>query len=389
MQKAVESALTNNPEIKKAESKTASAKARQAAAFALSQPELSLSYEYIPTGKAVNQYGERTIEIKQELEFPVKYFQRSDLSAIESRISLCEYNASRLDIICRVRLAYLEALAKTELLKLAENNLSVADTFYKKAETRYKLGEASNIEKMTAKVQYVYALNSVESQQSILKFAFDELTALVYGSVRLTNYILSDTLGYTPVRLPDDSLAATAQRLNPQLMIDRLKYEAASSRKKMAWSSLLPDFSISYARQSQAGNNSYYGASAGVKLPLWFAFDQKNKIEEAAADEKTGDAELRSSLNTVILRVNSAYTELRNAQKQVMLFIKEIIPQSNEILRNAGQSYSAGEISYLEFLQAKQISFDARSGYINALLAYNQACVKLDYAVGGNILKTN
>jgi len=64
------------------------------------------------------------------------------------------------------------------------------------------------------------------------------------------------------------------------------------------------------------------------------------------------------------------------------LYATELLPQSKEVFRVADASYQAGEISYLEYLQARQTLTSAHLGYVDALLQYNTAFARLEYAVG-------
>ena len=74
---AINIAIKNNPEITKSIHKIKDAKAKHTYGISLPQPNISLSYEYTPDGMGLNNYGERTFEINQSLEFPTRYFTRS------------------------------------------------------------------------------------------------------------------------------------------------------------------------------------------------------------------------------------------------------------------------------------------------------------------------
>jgi len=84
----------------------------------------------------------------------------------------------------------------------------------------------------------------------------------------------------------------------------------------------------------------------------------------------------------VTVAVRTAYYEKLNSERQLRLYQTGILPESDEILRAAKASYNAGEITYLEFLQAKQTVLQARSSYIDVFLAYNIARARLEQIVG-------
>jgi outer membrane protein TolC len=55
------------------------------------------------------------------------------------------------------------------------------------------------------------------------------------------------------------------------------------------------------------------------------------------------------------------------------------------VYRTALASYQAGDISYIEFLQARQILISSRNEYIEELARYCISLSKLEYAVGASI----
>jgi outer membrane protein TolC len=153
----------------------------------------------------------------------------------------------------------------------------------------------------------------------------------------------------------------------------------------LAWSSILPGLKFSYLKQFRDGNNDLYGVSFGITVPLWFMLDQKGKIEETSALESASASEVQQMRNHLYLKVKNLFTEYKNSEKQVKLYKDEILPQSMEVYQTALKSYSAGEITYLEFLQAKQILISARSNYTNILLNFNLAIASLEEAIGENL----
>ena len=89
--------------------------------------------------------------------------------------------------------------------------------------------------------------------------------------------------------------------------------------------------------------------------------------------------------NALYLRLKNAFIELNNSERQVQLYQTDILPQAEEIFRIGAKSYDAGEINYIEYLQAKQMVISSRSNYINALLTYNLSIITLEDAIGKRI----
>lgn len=383
LNEAIETGLKYNPEIKSSLEKINAASGRFWSGISLPQPEISSRYEWIPINKNLRYFNERTFEVVQPFDFPTNYFLRGSKFSKDIEITRSEYKLTELLLIVRIKSAYFSALTRQEQLLIAKENLSIAEDFNKKAEIRYNVGEGTNLERLTAKVQYTEALNNVEVQKNRLKSAFAELNfALGYGKDETREYNLTDSLVFTQHDFSLEKLFDEALNINPLLKRNELFVSSSSISRSLAWSSLLPNFNVSYFRQTQEGSSGYYGASLGISVPLWFLFDQRGRIEEATANVKSAEADYSSSKNLIYLRIKNAFIEFTNAEKQVRLYQTEILPQAEEVFRTASTSYDAGEITYIEFLQAKQTLINSRNNYLSVLLNYNQAIVLLEEAVG-------
>lgn len=205
-----------------------------------------------------------------------------------------------------------------------------------------------------AKVQYTEAHNNLEVVKNELTTAFAELNyALGFGKQSYdSKFGLTDSLVFVEHRISLEQIYKSLEETNPQIKIAELNYGIASVEKNLAWSSLLPNINLAYFKQTLDGNSGFYGASFGISVPLWFMFDQRGKIQEAVANQSISESELQLTKNEIALKLKSVFTDYENNLKQVKLYVNDILPQAEEIYRTAVKSYEAGEITYIEFLQA-------------------------------------
>ncbi len=348
-------------------------------------PTVDVGYDYIPKGAGVRLYGERAIGVSQSIDFPTTiYFRGRQLS---SRVSTAEaeHASTANAITLEVKLAYYTVLARQKKLELTEENLGIAEDFARKAEIRYAVGEATNLERLTAAVQRTQARSTVGTARNDLAIAFGELQqALGRGKEdHVKTILLTDSLVYTPFTENVDRLMEKAAG-NPHLRAASFRVSDASIGRTLAWSSLLPTFNATYSRQTVGGNSDLYGVSLGVSVPVWFFLDQRGQIQEAAANESIAEHDLRSLRNSISMTVRNAYLEMENYERQITVHRTDILPQAEEVYRTARASYDAGEISYIEFLQARQLLTSSRSEYIDELARYCSSVAKLEYAVGYN-----
>ena len=388
LNEAVEIGSKNNPEIKSAIEKISASKGRFWSGISLPQPEVGVSYEYAPVNGSLSNYSEKTFAVSQSFEFPSNYFLKGNKFSKEEEIAVYKLNLTERSVINQVKTSYYKVLAKQYQVKSAEENLVISEDFFKKAEIRQSVGEGTNLERLTAKVQYTEARNNLEVAKNELTTAFAELNySLGYGKQNYnTKFELTDSLIYVDHNLSYEQINNSLEERNPQIKIAELNNGIASLEKGLAWSSILPNINLAYFRQTRDGNTGFYGASFGISVPLWFMFDQRGKIQEAIANQSISESELQLTKNEIALKVKNAFTDHENNLKQVKLYESDILPQAEEIYRTAVKSYDAGEITYIEFLQAKQTLINAKNNYINVLYNYNRSIFTLEEIVGKSFI---
>ncbi len=389
LNEAIEIGLNNNPGIKSERENISAAKGRFWSGISLPAPEVGVSYEYTPVNKSLRNFSERTFEVSQSFEFPSNYFLRGSRFSKEEEIAFYGLKQTEVVITAQIKSAYYNVLSKKELLGIADENLKIAEDFSKKAEIRYNVGEGTNLERLTAKVQFTEASNNLEVAKNELRTANSELNfVLGYGKRTDEIFTLADSLTFTPTeKLTFEELYNLSLSVNQQIKISELNVSTSSIDKSLAWSSLLPNFNLAYFRQTRDGDNGFYGASFGISVPLWFLFENRGQIQEATANVNIAESELQLVKNEVYLRLRSAFNDYENDLRQVNLYISDILPQAEEVYRSASASYDAGEITYIEFLQARQTLIGAYSNYTNVLFNYYRSIFTLEETVGQNLLK--
>jgi len=377
-------AKENNLTLKKGLNKISSAEGKYLSGVSPQMPELSLSYDFVPTGTGLGNYEERSLELNQSIEFPLKTVYKGEQLSSAVDIVKAENEVASLNILTEIRKAYIVLLEKQALIKIAEENLAVAEEFKSKSAIRFNVGEATNLEKLTADVQYAQAVNNLDVLKNQYKIA---LTDLLYSAGIKTGYenynpVLTDSLTYVPFTGRIESVIQKTISTNPSLYLYELKKSDSHIGRKLAVSSYLPDFTVGYKSQSINGVNDYYGINLGISVPLWFLFDQKGKVREADAEIKISENEYDETRLSIISSAKKSFINLKNSEKQITLYRNTLIPESEEIFRVASAGYRVGDITYLEFLQAKQTMITAKEGYISSLKEYNLNLTELEKSIG-------
>ena len=384
MKDAIEIGIKNNPDIQKSKYDIEAVKGRNLKDLSPAPLSLSLSNEFIPNGWGISNFDERTIEISQSFDFPTVYFSKNSRANAEINAVNSAYELVTNNIRTFVKRAYYSALEKQKLLKISNENFDIANEFLKKAEIRYKVGEGSNLELLTAKAQLSEAKSLIASAKYEYHEALNDLNYLLgYNSdIDFVNINFRDSLSYNKLSLSLEELTSKSIQTNPYLKKASYELESSEISKQIAWMNIIPSFNVAYMFQTRTGVSNYYGVRLGISAPLWFMFDQKGTIQEANANYQMSYYELQCIKNTIIQKINSSFIDYINDEKQFTLYQNELVPQAEEIFKTADLSYQAGEVTYLEFLQAKFTTINSKTNLIKMLYEYKIAIVNLEESTG-------
>ena len=376
--------IKNSPDLRAAEAGVDAARGRFWSGVSLPSPEINIAHEYIPKGLGLGSYTERTIGVSQSFEFPTNYFLRG--SALASNRDALRAGGVQVmrTAIRKIRNSYFAAWGTQRKLQYALDNLSLSDSILVKVEVRARVGEAPPLEVLTARVQQSEARNDLMAARNDLAVAYAELNNAM-GLSRMefdTSVVLTDSLVASPRPTNIDSLSVLVEETNPQLLAARARMESANTSRTLAWSTLLPSFTVSYFNQMRDGVKDYYGASLGISVPLWFMMSTRGQVEESQAGIALAEAEFSGIRNTLLVELRNTVSNLQNNANSVRLYESDLIPQAEEVYRTANRGYASGDLSYLEYLQARVTLLATRRNYITTLLNYVHSVSLLDELTG-------
>jgi outer membrane protein TolC len=376
--------LQRSPEVRIAEEEVIAARGRFWAGVSLPSPELSVQHEYIPVGMGLGRYSERTVAISQSFEFPTNYFLKGSILAQDEDIAMAFAQQASRRKDGAIKAAYFAAWGARKRLQYAHDNVVLSDSIMAKVELRFRVGEASPIERLTARVQQSEAKNEFTAARNGLLTAYAGLNgAMGFSTLQYdTSIVLTDSILVSHRELAVDSLISLVEKRNPALQAARSRVERASASRTLAWSTVLPSFSVSYFRQAKDGVGDYYGASVGVSIPLWFMFDTRGKVQESQAGVSIAEAESEGLRTKVLVDLRNAVRDVQNSANSVRLYQEDLIPQAEEVSRTAARGYTSGDLSYLEYLQARVTLIAVQRDFLSALLAHQASVTFLDEIVG-------
>lgn len=261
---------------------------------------------------------------------------------------------------------YMQQLAQSDSLRYTRGE--IPKTVW--IETRLAAGLAHN-DKLSAEAEY---------QNSIVELGY-------YMGILETSHINAaiEKLEELPAAIPslDNSIEQSlANRADIDIATSNV--DIARAEKKLNSARRRIDLELNIGAEYNDADPSFTKLKVGAAIPLRFS----NLNRGARIMEQTRIEQAEQELIDTRLRVQSevmqAHTNCRIAERQAATFTQGMMRETAELLSSKRQAYSAGEISFIEFIETERSDNMMTEEYINAL--YNRAAsiVELMRSIGIN-----
>ena len=372
LQDAVTMAIEKNPHLKSATLEVEKQRVLRKSTFDIPKTKFTLLH-----GQYNGIYNDDNIGVEQDFSFPTVYI--SERKAQNQNIILSEkvQGITKAELIRDVKIAYYQMILGKEKLKLLNTQDSIYSKFSDVAQVKFKTGETSNLEKLSAMSQ---------SQEVRLRKTEAEADLIIY------KHELQKLIGSTePIDIADSKLPkqilvvmdTIALKQNPMLSYYNQNILVARSQVNVEKNKFLPDLSVGYYNQSLDGINGFQSFQVGVGIPIFFSA-QKGRVKSAKiqADIAKSDAEnYNNNLKAQFNQQLQAYNKLLNL---VNYYETSGLQQADQILRISQFSYKKGEIGYVEYIQNLTQAISIKSGYLDILNQYNQTIININFLTGAN-----
>ncbi|MBL7960678.1 efflux RND transporter permease subunit, partial [bacterium] len=367
---AVRIALQSNPKLSSASYAVKQRQALRKTSWDFGKTEFFNEVEE----RKSSEKGNVKIGIRQNFEFPTNYLFKGNVLKNELILSEKSYAITRAEIIRDVKTAYFQLLTSLEQMRLLRFQDSLYSHFVKAAELRYRTGESSFLEKLSAESKYQEIQIMKKQGEATVRTAEVELqqllnvqTAIVLAEQQLkplTSPVFGDTTANSPLT------AYFSQRIR-----------AAKSQLTLEKSKFLPDVSIGYSMQKLGSRSGFYGYAIGVGIPLWFV-PQIGQQQAAKMQVKIAESDFEKNKNIIRSEYLKLKTDLEKNYSLRSYYESKALAQADEILKVAEKSYQSGDIGYLEYIQSLSQAVGIKAQYLDVINGYNQTIIYINYLEG-------
>ena len=397
LDKCIELALGNNPQINAAFHDILASDARIKQVWANYFPQLRWQTGYtkikqlqlsdaLGRNLTFNYYILGQVTLQQMLyDFGVTQNQatikRLDYEAYKTTLS-----ATINDVIYQTKDAYYNLLFAFENRRVAEDTVKKFEMFYNQAKAFYEIGMNPKVDVTIAEVNLSNAKLQLIQADNAVNLAVAKLNN-VMGVPFIDKYNVQERLKYQPVDVSFNQSVEIARDARPELKLAELKVESANQTMKLVKKSYFPTLSIEgqYQRGGKSWNSNYgYNIGGYLNFPTINGMLIKNEIKEARYLYDKEIANAKNTQNSIYLEIQNAFLTLEEKKNQMPVAILGV-KQAKENYELSYGRYRVGEASPTELKDAQINYQQAQLTYYNALYQYNSSKAALEKAIGKNL----
>lgn len=380
MDQAIQIAVDNNKGLKANDLEIRAAESLLRTSGEL--PKTDLNFQY---GQNDGFEQNDAISISQTIPFPTLFKSRKALITEQVKAKQVEKSVGINQLKQQVRTYFLQIA----YLENNERELKSLDSIYRDfiriAEVRYNAGDTKKVDINTAQAKQGEINLLYKQNETLMKNAYNSLKNLMQVSEDFE--VETDEI-FEPIRLSE--ITDTSKIADhPQIQTLYQQARIAESSKQVEKSSGLPDFNIGYTNASLMGMHErngiekYYGRGqrfnsfdVGIAIPLTYG---TTKAKIRSLDFEKQAAEMAAEWEKQ--KLQNEYSNLMNQYEQNLAqfnyFKDNALPNAREIINAAKLGYSAGDISYVEYLFALQTTTDIYLNYLKSIQSVNESVISI------------
>jgi outer membrane protein len=411
LEKSIDLALKNNPEIKMAEKEVSKARAGVGEAFSTLLPQLDASANLSHNWKIQSQtipnflkpmlgplappgtpdfvqisFGlENTLTYGASITQPL-FLGGAGIAGIQTAKAMkraAEYNfeSKKQNLIHQSAIAFYSTLLTSELIKVQEEAFARAKANLDIVTKKYNVGTASGFDKMRAEVDMANLEPGVISSRNNYHSALTYLRN-VLGLDTKTELEISGEFRF----VEDDFSHMKLEQLQNSTIKNRPEILALTEQKKItqkgisiARSNFLPKlfFSTDYSflamkndlRFSQSDFSEGFTSAISLQIPLFHGFRSSSQYQRAKLDHKIMLDTEKQINDGVFAEVEISFNTFNEA-KQKFMSAQRTVNLAEEALRLANLMYDEGANTQLDVLSSQLALTQAKMNYVSSLYEY-------------------
>lgn len=315
---------------------------------------------------------------------------RQAVAAAKVDESIAEVGMDEYRVVTEVRTQWLAVLTAEQSARLLDDEVALRERSADLVRQRRKLGEGTDLEVSVAELERVEVRRDQRRAQSLLDAERQDLNRLL-GLPPAYDLRLSDSGRPLAVTifddLSDDDLDRLLLAARPELRAKEAAYRGAEQELWLAVLGQYPKLGVGPSFERELDGGKSLGLGLSLEIPL--LNQNQGEIAEKRATRERLRAEYVAKLHDLRGDAHAARADLRRARLEVDAQEQEVLPlirRNQELFEGA---YRARELSIVDWVTAQQRAVRARREYLDTLVRYRTALIRLESAVGQPLSRPN
>lgn len=389
LQRLIEEALQNNPEILAAKKRWEVYKEKVPQASALEDPMFSFGIISLPYNFSFREEDMtmKEFSISQKFPFPGKRPLMRAMAEKEAEAVGKDIQSRVHQVTRQVAVTYFELSHTDRASEVIQRNKEILESFAKIAEARYSVGQGIQQDVIKAHIE----ISKMVDEWIMLNQKRKALEARLNS---LLNRPLDTAVGkpeeVVPRKFPftAEDLQEMAIEMNPTLQGMKKMIEAKEKAYDLAKRDYYPDFKflLAYGQRDRATDGAnrrdMLTGMMEVNIPIFYKTKQERKVAETKADLQVVEAQYQAMKNEVSFMIADMVTMIRRLEKQIELYRTGIVPQTALQIDSALSAYRVNKADFMTLLDSRMTLYKYELEYHQALTDFEKSVATLGALIG-------
>lgn len=362
------------------------AKAQIEAAKVFLDPTIAFTWSGNRESVATNGYSLST-EIGKTFELGHKRKARVNLAKSQSLMSEALLKDYLTNLQADATIDYLTALKQNRLFEVMQSSYLLMKQLSDADSIRFRLGSIKAIDADQSKIEAGSIFND------LLQTEADQNESLLKLATQISKYN-ADSVVYPIAKLEKvnriyaiDELITIALNNRADLLATKLDVTNNQNQLTLTRKERIADVDLKIGATNAYLGSGVYSAGqseiyTGIAFPLKFSNFNKSEIKIAKFQLAQSEVVYNQAELKVKNEVTQKYNLYKSLCRQVDNYKTGLLDQAKSVLDGKIYSYSRGETSLLEVLNARRTYNDLQTSYYETLFNCNSALVELQRSVG-------
>lgn len=355
-------------------------------ANALKNPQIQSTVLMGPIGRSnASQAG---------LAIPIEILKRgvrkkaaiANMNLLENKIRQEELNL-KLDVMS----AYFDVVYMKSVVSILQQREELFRKMKVLAEAKPKNSQNYEIEKLQSDIKHkkqLVSLNKAKANLLYAQFNFNKVlnlkdTDTMYDARE--NSLFQEHISLLDIQLPEyNTIEEVAMKYSYSIRIAYDNIDKSEKDLAVAKHKVIPDLTV-IGGYAFSGDGQYHGGYAGGYLDLPVFYTYRPEVKRAKIILERAKIDRVSFENKLKFALKEDYNQFKYA-KENMGYYKDILKESDRILKMSEKSYADGKTSLLNMFIIENSHQEILNEYISAMQVYYNSYLDLIHNMGHDIL---